>query len=183
MLQLTIGPAEIFDEEAGCFRHMDTPVVTMLEHSLLSISKWESLTKEPFLSAAEKTPQQMLLYIQCMQVGKPIEKNVFDYLSSENLSAINEYINDPRSATTIHTMEQQNVSARKKVLTSEVIYSYMVSLNIPWECERWHLNRLLKLIKVCEIHQRGSEKMPSKSVLANQARLNAARRSQLGSRG
>lgn len=182
MLRLCIPKGEIFDPVQERFVINNKDREYDLEHSLISISRWESKWKQPFLGAMDKTADQTLDYISCMSIRGPIPPDVLLLIPEKELYRVGEYINDPRSATTITERGPQHKSS-KNALTSEVIYSYMVALSIPWECERWHLNRLLKLIRVCEIHQTPQQNMPRSQVLAQQRALNKSRRAQLGSRG
>lgn len=148
-----------------------------LEHSLFTISKWESKWKKPFLNS-DKTDEELLDYIKCMcqeEVGLDVIAN----LGVNELERINDYINDPMSATTV---SNEKKGKSKRVVTSELIYYWMTALNIPWECQHWHLNRLLKLIEVCNI-ENNPKQMGKQDVMKQNRELNAARRKALRSKG
>lgn len=179
MLTITIEGEEHFNNETQEF--INLPGVTVnLEHSLVSLSKWESKHQIPFLSSDDKTEEQILDYIRFMILDGPPE--VVDGLSSENLKTIQAYIESPQSATTFGPLPGKK-TGRPEIITAEVIYHWMVIHNVPFECEAWHLNRLFALLRICNIKQGGGKKM-SKAEIARQNReLNAQRKAQLGTRG
>ena len=160
----------------------ETPLT--LEHSLVSISKWESKFHKPFLSEKEKTDEEMLYYIKCMTISNPnkeISDDVYKHLTFENMKAIEDYIGDPMTATTINRRNQK--AGRKEIITSELIYYWMTALNIPFECQRWHLNRLMTLIEVAGIKNQPQKKMSKKEIAAQNSSLNAARRAKYHTKG
>lgn len=159
-----------------------TPFVTdiLLEHSLYSISKWEAKWHQPFLSKEEKTREQIIDYIKFMSVNDDVTDEIISKLKQEHINEIVEYINDPQTAT---TFREDNKHPSRKIITNEVIYAWMVALRIPAEYQYWHLNRLLTLIRVCEIQQSPPKKMGKKATMSRNAALNAARRKRLGTTG
>lgn len=179
MLILEISEKEVFDDSRQIF--IKIPAQTLhLEHSLISISKWESKWHVPYLSKTPKTRQQALDYIRCMSVGKVTSEDVYVTLSSMELDTITNYINDPRTAT---WFSKSNGRPSREVITSELIYYWMIEFGIPFECDKWHLNRLLTLIRICQIKNSPKKKM-SASELANRNRkLNQSRRALNNSKG
>lgn len=181
MITITIPGAEQWDPLHNEFVITKDTTVT-LEHSLISISKWEAKTHKPFLSKNEKTIDEILFYIQCMCLTPNVDPIVFNGLTQQNIEAITSYIDDPMTATTINDPKAAG-RAKKEILTSEVIYYQMVALGIPFECQKWHINRLLTLIKVCDIKNSPGDKMGRKELAASNTALNAARRAKLGTKG
>jgi hypothetical protein len=180
MLNLIIKESELFNEADSTFVTEDS-VELVLEHSLVSVSKWESITQKPFLTKDGKTPAEMRLYIEMMIVSPNPPENVVTRLSDENMRAINDYIESSESATTFgHTPK---VRGRGETVTSELIYFWMVTYNIPFECQYWHLNRLLTLIKVCNIKTSKPKPMSKHQLIARNRDLNAKRRAEMGTRG
>lgn len=152
-----------------------------LEHSLVSISKWESKWCKPFLSKKEKTDEETIDYIKCMTLTQNVKPEVYDHLSRDNMTQINNYIAAPMTATTFY--EQKNGRGSSETVTSELIYYWMIALNIPVKFEKWHINRLLTLIKVCNIKNQPARKMSGRELMARNRSLNASRRKQLNSKG
>lgn len=182
MLELVIKESEIFTEnEAGEGFFDVLPTVTLqLEHSLLSISKWESTWGIAFLGKEKKTNEQILDYVRCMNLGKPIGNDVLERLSEDNVRTITNYIHNPMTATVISDL---GGPPSREVVTSELIYYWMIALNIPFECQKWHLNRLLTLIKVCNLKNSPGKKMSRTELLRRNRALNEQRKAQLGTRG
>jgi hypothetical protein len=150
-----------------------------LEHSLLSISKWESIWKKPFLDSKDKTYEESLSYYKCMTLTQNVPDDVYRVFPPEITKEIIDYINDPYTATTItHHGKQNN---KKEIVTAEVIYYWMVANQIPFECQKWHLNRLLALIEVCSI-KNNPEKMSKREVMNYHRSVNAARRAKYASK-
>ena len=148
MLYITIPATELWDELNQEF--ITTKATTLqLEHSLVSISKWEAKWQKPFLTKEPKTSEETLDYIKCMTLTQNVPSESYNHLSYNNIVDINNYIESPMTATTIR--EQKQKSGVDEQLTSELIYYSMVALNIPFECQKWHLNRLITLIRVCNI--------------------------------
>ncbi|MDY6058104.1 MAG: hypothetical protein SPI36_02520 [Candidatus Onthovivens sp.] len=180
MLEIVIPETEQWDEVNQEFITSNRQILR-LEHSLVSLSKWESKWKKPFLSNKEKTYEETIDYIKCMTLTQNVNDTVYNLLDKDNIEKINKYIGDPMTATTFK--EDQNKKGGREIITSELIYYWMISLNIPFECQKWHLNRLLTLIKVCGIKNQPPKKMSKKDVMSRNAALNAARRKQMNSRG
>lgn len=172
MLEIKIPEMSEWDEIKEEFVYVPSCVLK-LEHSLLSISEWESKWHKAFLSDVPKTMSETIDYIRCMTLNGDISNEVYEYLTVDNLKTINSYIDDPRTATTIH---ENNSTVNTEIITSELIYYWMVQMHIPFECEKWHLNRLLTLIRVCGIKNSPDKKMSRSEVLARQRRINNARR-------
>ncbi len=182
MLHITIPERELFDEST-CEFISTKPRSLALEHSLVSISKWESKWKKPFLSNDEKSFEEQLDYIRCMTVTQNVSPETYKLLTTENINAINAYMNAEMTATWFN---EQNIRRGKKsseVVTSELIYYWMIAYNIPFECQKWHLSRLMTLIRICEIKNSPSKKMTPKEVAKYNRSLNAARKAKLNTRG
>ena len=169
----------MFDEKTQEF--FETKSYTIqLEHSLVSVSKWESKWNKPFLGKDQKTTEQTLDYIKCMTITQNVKPEVYMFLTEKNISDIDNYINAAMTATTFADM---NNTPNREIVTSEIIYYWMISMNIPFECQKWHLNRLLALINVCNIKNQPSKKMNKRDVMSRNAALNVARRREMNSRG
>lgn len=181
MLRIKIPSRELWDERNSEFINIEGCEL-QLEHSLVSISKWESKWHRAFLSKVPKTNDEILDYIRCMTITQNVNPNVYKCLTNDNVDKIAKYINEPMTA--VHFMDDTEENRSKRTITSEVIYSWMIALNIPFECQKWHLNRLLMLIRVCNIENRPKQKKhSSKEIMRRNAALNAARRKQLNSKG
>lgn len=179
MLKITVPGIELWDEINEEFvSTKDTDL--QLEHSLVSISKWESKWHKPFLSKKEKSTEELIDYIKCMTITQGVNPEVYNHLSLSNVNAINHYIEDSMTAT---TFSQKNTSESKEIITSELIYYWMITLNIPVEFQKWHLNRLLTLIRVCNIKNQPPKKMSTSELLNRNTALNAERRRLLNTSG
>lgn len=165
MLEIVIPESELFNDSTQEFVEIPSHKIT-LEHSLVSMSKWEMLWKKPFLKELSSDEglgtKEMLSYIQCMTVTKGVDPITYYGLNDELIKEINEYINDPMTATTFNTRENDIPGSRQPIITSEVLYQQMIIYGIPFECQKWHLNRLLTLLRVCQI-KTGPQKKMSKS--------------------
>ena len=182
MLELEIKDTEFFNEETNEFFNVKAQTLK-LEHSLISISKWETKWCKPFLDTA-KTLDQTVDYIRCMTIGTNVDPLVYLAITSDDIKKVNEYIKAPMSATTFNDRESKGRSNRNgELVTSEVIYYWMVTFRIPQEFEKWHLNRLMNLIKICEIKSRPGKKMKQSDILRQNAELNAKRLAQFNTRG
>lgn len=178
-LTMTLSP-EGWDEQKEEFVEGKTQVL-QLEHSLISLSKWESKWCKPFLSKEKKTDEETLDYIKCMTLTPNVDPEVYEHLSVANVEEINKYIDSPMTATTF--ANEKTSKNNREIITSELVYYWMVALNIPFECQKWHLNRLITLIRVCNIKNSPPKKMGRKATTEYYARLNAARRKQMNSKG
>lgn len=179
MLRITIPSAEYFDEETNRFITVKGQDLQM-EHSLVSVSKWESKWKKPFLGKDPKTREETIDYIRCMTITQHVDPSVYLGLTDKNIMEVNAYIDDPMTAT---TFKNTNRKTSRQIVTSEIIYYWMISLEIPMECQKWHLNRLLTLIRVCDEKNQPGKKMSRRDVLAQNRALNQARRAKSGTRG
>jgi len=178
MLELHVDAVEQYNEETNEFYYINSQTLKM-EHSLVSVSKWESKWHKPFLTNDEKTTEEIFDYIRCMTINT-VDPIVYNCLSAQNITDIQEYIDNPMTATTIH---ENNVKRNPEIVTSELIYYWMVALNIPFECEKWHLNRLLTLIRICNIKNQPDKKMSRQETIEQNRILNAARRKQFRAKG
>lgn len=180
MLTVTVPGGEFYDEETNLFETYPS-VELRLEHSLVSIAKWESKWKHPFLKKEpRKTEEEILDYIRCMTITQNVDEGVYKRLSYENVAAITEYIETDQTAT---TFSNDGSRPTREIITAELIYYKMVAHGIPFECQKWHLSRLLALIRVCDIKANPGKKMPMHEVLSRNRKLNEARRKAGRTRG
>lgn len=179
MLEVTVPSFEMFNEATMEFSEFPEAHLT-LEHSLLSISKWESKWHKPFLGHDQKTDEEMIDYIRCMTVTRNVEPLTYENLTAKVIDEINDYISDPMTAT---WFSDRRGSPNREIITSELIYYWMIALGIPFECQKWHLNRLLTLIQVCNIKNSPPKKMGRNEIYRMNRELNAARRARTGSSG
>jgi len=188
MLEIHIPGRELWDDEAEVFITEKGQTI-QLEHSLVSLSKWESKWQTPFLGKngveEEKTNEQIFDYIRCMTITQNVKPETYSNLPDSILLQIKEYIDSKMTATWFSERGLVGAaSSKKETVTAEIIYYWMIAQNIPMECQKWHLNRLLTLIRVCSIKNNPpKQKMSKKNILANQRALNASRRAQLNSEG
>lgn len=180
MLVLHIPEMELFNEEDGTFQTTDA-VTLRLEHSLLSVSKWESKWKTPFLAKKDKTRQEIDSYIEGMILNDNFPPGVTFRFTSDNYTAITEYIDSSESATTFGKMPEHK--GRGETITAELVYYWMVAFQIPFVCETWHLNRLFALIRICNIKQSKPDKKSKAEMASDYRRLNEERRARLGTNG
>lgn len=179
MLQLKIPAFEYFDDESQTFHQIKETVLRM-EHSLISISKWESRWNKPFISS-KKNVEETIDYARCMTITQNVNPVVYLKLTDEHIEKINEYIELPMTATTF--TEEQNRAHNRQIITAEIIYYWMIVHNIPSEYRTWHLNQLITLIRVCNIKNSPPKKMSAKERASHNRALNAARRQALNSKG
>lgn len=181
MLQIRVPLSEEgWDDEKQEFVLPEEQVLN-LEHSLISLSKWESNWCKPFYSKKEKTTEEVIDYVKCMTLTRNVNPDVYNHLTSDNLRQIYEYIEAPMTATTFS--KPDTGKKNREIVTSELIYYWMISLNIPSEYEKWHLNRLVTLIEVCSIKNAPPKKRSKSEIMRQNAALNAARKQQLNTKG
>lgn len=182
MLKIVVPEREIFVQKTNEFIRTN-PQVLNLEHSLISLSKWESKWHVHFIGNKKITNEQMIDYIRCMTINTNVDNNVYSVLNKKDMKDISEYINDPMTATTVNDRRKPGSAPSREITTSEVLYYQMIQFGIPFECEKWHLNRLLMLIKVCAAYSSPKKNM-SKSAIARQySQLNNARRAAMHTKG
>lgn len=180
MLSITIPEQRLWNEETELF--LTIPQKTLkLEHSLVSLSKWESKWCKPFLDNKRKTKMELMDYVRCMTLTQNVDPVIYYGLTDQNVKDITDYMDAPMTATWF--AEDKNKKPSRKVITSELIYYWMIANQIPFECEKWHINRLLTLIRVCGEKNKPTKKMSQRDILARNAKLNAERRAKLGSKG
>jgi hypothetical protein len=181
MLQITVPERELYDESIGEFIHSKEQTL-QLEHSLVSLSKWESKWCKSFFSKTPKTHEETIDYVRCMTLTQNVKPEVYYCLTAENFSKIEKYIEAPMTATYFSKAEGRGSVARETI-TSELIYYWMIALNIPFECQKWHLNRLLTLVQVCNIKNQPPKKMSKRQLMSRNHALNAARKKQHNTKG
>lgn len=180
MLKLIIEGDEFYDEQTNRFSTVGD-VVLEFEHSLVSLSKWESEFQKPFLAPGEKTPQEIFSYIQAMLLTEDVDQNTILRLTQPHLDKINVYIESKQSATTFGLMPE--TTGRGETITSELIYYWLVAFTIPFECQYWHLNRLFALIRICNIKNSSPKKMSRNEIVQRNRELNAQRKAQMNTTG
>ena len=180
MLKLVLSGDEVYDELTSEFKTINLKTVE-LEHSLLSLSKWESKYEKPFLSTTEKTNEEVIEYVKLMIISPDVPENIVDEMSQKNLDDINDYINSKQSATTFGLMPE--TKGKGETITAELIYYWMVTFNIPFECENWHINRLFSLIRICNIKNSKPKKMSRQEIAQRNRALNEQRRKELNTSG
>jgi hypothetical protein len=179
MLKIHLPERELYSEEDGEFI-TEEAVILSLEHSLVSLSKWESIHEKPFLSKNEKTFEEVISYVYCMIFSPEVSETIVQRFAPEDYAKINDYIDSKMTATWFSNAEK---STSREVITSELIYYWMISFNIPMECQNWHLNRLLTLIKVCSLKNQPAKKMAKGDIARRNRELNARRRMEFGTSG
>jgi hypothetical protein len=180
MLKFVVPGSEWFNEATECFETVGD-VELELEHSLISLSKWESKYQKPFLTNTNKSSEEILAYIQAMIISPIYPPEILRRFSQENITQINNYIESKESATTFGSMPEHK--GQGETITSELIYYWMVAFTIPFECEYWHLNRLFALIRICNIKNSKPKKMSRSEISARNRELNAVRRAQYNTSG
>jgi hypothetical protein len=178
MLKITIPAIEHYDESTNTFT-MSKEQSLQLEHSLVSISKWESKWNKPFLSKITKTTEETIDYIRCMTIGTSSDAINYNLIPTDIIDTIQKYIEANMTATTF----SKNNIINREVVTAEIIYYWMIALTIPFECQKWHLNKLLALINVCNIKNNPPKKMGKKGLMSRNHELNTARKQSLNTQG
>lgn len=179
MFKITIPASEQFNEATSEFIYTKE-VELQLEHSLVSLSKWESKWCKPFLTKDDKTSEESIDYIRAMTVTQNVDPTVYDRIDQRLIDEITAYIQAPMTAT---TFSQEKTKTNNQIITSEIIYYWMIAFSIPFECQRWHLNRLLTLINVCNIKNQPAKRVNKNDLFRRNRELNAARRAQLNTTG
>lgn len=179
MLTIAVPDMEFFDEKTNEFVNVRGTRLS-LEHSLVAVSKWEAKYNKPFLGGQKRTPSETVYYIKCMTITQNVNDDVYNYLPANVIDNISNYINAPMTATTIKNTTNKKSS---EVVTAELIYYWMIALNIPMECQKWHLNRLLTLIQVCNIKNQPPQKRNKKEMIAERNAINEQRRKQHNTKG
>lgn len=180
MLTITIPGEESFNDDTAQFVYGPTTVLD-LEHSLVSLSKWEAKWETPFLTSSQMTDEQMLDYIRYMGVPQSLSPEQLKLLRPQDLERINAYIGAKMTATWFS--EDESGRASREIITSEVIYYWMVSYSIPIECESWHLNRLITLIRVFNHKNAPEKKTPAHDLAAQRRRINEERKKKYNTTG
>ena len=178
MREVKVEGSEQYNEETNEFIDVK-PQILKLEHSLVSISNWESKWHKPFLDNNDKSIEEVMDYIRCMTIN-PVIEYVYYSLTQDNITTIQNYIDDPMTATTIKSIPGKH---NNEIVTSELIYYWMVALEIPFECEKWHINRLLTLIQICNIKNQPAKNMSKREVMNQNRLLNEARRAKYHTKG
>lgn len=183
MLRIKVPGIETFNDETQTFETAGGDCVLELEHSLLALSKWESKFEKPFLTGTAKSVEEILFYIESMIITPDFPIDVIDRLTRSNFDEINTYIESKQSATTFADLPGSKKGRHSEIVTSEVIYYWMLTFNIPMECERWHLSRLFSLIRVCNAKNAKPKKMSRSEMVQQRQQLNAERKAKLGTTG
>ncbi len=179
MLKLTIPKRRLLNEKTNEIYTVKEQTI-VLEHSLVSISKWESTWCKPFLSSEKKSLEEIRDYVRCMTLTQNVDPLTYFCLTADNFDEINKYINTEQTATTFRKEEQAH---KKEIITSELMYFWMINYGIPFECAKWHLSRLIALVRICQIKMQPSKQMGKNAILNQNAKLNAQRRSLLHTKG
>lgn len=183
MLEIRIPAVELYDEDKNEFyQPVEKDTVLQLEHSLISLRKWESKWHVPFFSKKGHSAEEMLDYIRCMTLTRNVNPDIYKYIPRKEMERIGKYIEDPMTATWFSEDEKKQGGVTP-VVTAEIVYYQMFSYNIPLDCEKWHLNQLLTLIRVFQEKNNPKKIKKGKDLYRSNAKLNAARRKALGSRG
>lgn len=179
MLTIQVPLNEVFDESTGEFGSSEFFELE-LEHSLASLSKWESKFEKPFINSEQKSEKETLEYVKCMTLTPRVPSEVYGKLDREHYNEISDYINAKMTAT---WFAERKEPKSRDIITSEIIYYWMFSMNIPLECENWHLNKLFTLIRVISEKNQPKKKMSRNEILARNRQLNEQRRQQMGTTG
>lgn len=181
---ITLKAGELYDEEKEEFINISEDKSIVIEHSLLSISKWESKWHKIYLDDKLKlTHEESLDYIRCMTLTQNVDPNYYRLIDNNKLIEIQKYMNDPYSATYFNEVPRGTAQRHSEKISSEVLYYYMFKLGIPKDCEKWHINRLQNLIRIFSIKDAPDQKMNKRQTADYYRRLNAQRRSKLKSKG
>lgn len=180
MLQITVPATELWDEQKREFVYVKEQTL-QLEHSLVSLSKWESKWCKSFIAAKHKTREEALDYIRCMTLTCDVSPNVYKCLTNENIRQIKDYIDAPMTATTVR--EDRNNKPNREIITAELVYHWMIETQVPFECREWHLNNLIMLIRVRYAKLQPPKKMTQTEIMARNKVLNEARKKEWNTTG
>lgn len=180
MLNITVPSIRLWNPETEEFTYT-SPVSLQLEHSLISLAKWEARWHKPFLTSKQKTPEELLDYIRCMTLTQNVDPDLYKKLPPDVIDKIVFYMNEEQHATTFGNTSNERPS--REVVTAEIIYYWMVTFGIPFECQKWHLSRLMALVKVCSIKNSPQKKMTAREIQTRNRALNDARRKSMHTRG
>lgn len=180
MLSIKIQGTEQWDSLREEFVYT-RPTVLSLEHSLVSVSKWEARWGRSFFAEPPATRTERLDYVRCMTTTQNVPPEVYTSMTARELSAIENYIAAPMTATKITEPKQSR--GRGPTITSELVYYWMIEFGIPFECQKWHLNRLMILIRICEVKSRPAKKKSMNDIMRDNTALNKKRRAMLNSKG
>ena len=178
-LTITVPAATLYDPISNEFIDVNQTTIS-LEHSLYSISKWESKWHRSYWDPKGFTDVEFIDYIRCMTMDKNISSDVYKAITPDNLESIRAYMEDPMTGT---TFREDKKRPSREIITSELIYFWMIQNGIPFECQKWHINRLLTLIRVCAIKNGPQKKMSRGDIARQNHALNAARRAKYNTRG
>lgn len=181
MLLITVPSVELFDEKKNEFVPVIKEQDLQLEHSLISLSRWESKWCKPFLSKTQKTKEETIDYIKCMTLTQNVNPKVYDNLTVENYKEINNYIE--AKMTAINFREDKSGRGLGEQITAELIYYWMFELKIPIECQKWHLARLFNQIRFCNLKNQPVKKRKQRDIMSRNAALNNARKQQWNTSG
>lgn len=184
MLRIEVPPVEFYNSEINEFFNIEGATLE-LEHSLVAISKWEAKWHKAFFGKSQKTQEEVTDYIRCMCLNADdVDPLIFSRLPADAIQRINEYVEDPQTATTIWDLSPEKPQRQQDTVTNELIYYWMIALQIPFECQYWHINHLLTLIRVCNVkNDTHGKKIPEKDLRQRYAEINAARRKALNTKG
>lgn len=183
MISITIPKSEVFDNDNQIFRRVNKDTTIQLEHSLISLQKWEAKWHVPFLDTRDKTVEQTIDYIRCMCLTSNVKDDVFYCIPKKEMTRIAAYIDDPMTASTVTHRGQGTPKTRRKRITAEVIYYWMISLNIPSEYKKWHLNQLLMLIQVINAENAPKTKRKKHEVMAEYRAINEENKRKFNTKG
>lgn len=182
MLQLIILGEEFYNEETETFINSES-ILLELEHSLVSLSKWESIYEKPFLGSGQKSREETMGYVMAMILTPNVPEDILSRFKNEHVQKVNAYIESKQSATTFGTMPEQKHKSSGETITAELIYYWMVAFNIPFDCENWHLNRLLSLVRICNLKNSKPQRMSRADLAARNRALNEQRKAEWGTKG
>ena len=174
-----VAGAELYDNAKGMFIQVK-PQTLVIEHSLISLSKWEAKHHQMWLEKNDKTGTDLLDYIRCMTINGNVPDVTYYALTEQNFKDILDYMEDPMTASSVFEPPRKS---RNEPVSSELIYYWMIQYGIPFECEKWHLNRLLMLIKICSKKSSTPSKADKKAMDQRRAAINAQRRAKSGAKG